>query len=110
MFVKLTKGVLALLVFILMNSSALYAAPKFMTLPFADSEIKIVQGWTYTWGNPHKGIDYIKGEISEHQKYWQEFKVLVVADGEAMYVPGVSPSWGDYVKTSMLSKARPITR
>jgi murein DD-endopeptidase MepM/ murein hydrolase activator NlpD len=77
--------------------------PKFMTLPFNDPTINIVQGWIYTWGTPHRGIDYIKGQVTEEPKNWQEFKVLAVADGEAKYVPmdepGGNQTWGNYVVT-----------
>ncbi|MCL0035657.1 PKD domain-containing protein, partial [Thermodesulfovibrionales bacterium] len=71
-------------------------APRFLTLPFRDVDIKIQQGWIYTWDpdpGAHKGIDYIKGEVD--QLPWQSFDVVAAADGRA--IRGSSPSWGTYV-------------
>ena len=59
--------------------------PKFLTLPFRDSDIKIQQGWVYTWTsnpNAHKGTDYIKGTIDSSSS-WQSFDVVAAADGWA---------------------------
>ncbi|MCL0042684.1 PKD domain-containing protein, partial [Thermodesulfovibrionales bacterium] len=70
--------------------------PRFLTLPFRDVDIKIQQGWIYTWDpdpGAHKGIDYIKGEVD--QLPWQSFDVVAAADGRA--IRGSSPSWGTYV-------------
>lgn len=60
--------------------------PKFLTLPFQDTEIRIVQGWLYNWGkqpNYHYAIDYVKG-IGKGR--WVTFDVLAAAEGEAKYV------------------------
>ena|GEM_PF-5948050 len=69
-------------------------SPKFLTLPFADSNIRIQQGWKYTapiGPNPddpyaHNGIDYIKGEVDEAP--WQSFDVVATTDGVAMQSSG----------------------
>lgn len=60
-------------------------APKFLTLPFIDFDIKIQQGWRYNapLGPPddpyrHEGIDYVKGD-------WEMFDVVATADGKAMW-------------------------
>jgi len=58
---------------------------KFLTLPFPpDSEMRIQQGWRYTWESTptHKGIDYIKGSL-DNSATWRSFPVVAAADGEA---------------------------
>ncbi|MEM1558560.1 MAG: M23 family metallopeptidase, partial [Thermoproteota archaeon] len=60
--------------------------PKFLTLPFQDTEIRILQAWLYNWGeqpNYHYAIDYVKG-IGKGR--WVTFDVLAAAEGEAKYV------------------------
>jgi murein DD-endopeptidase MepM/ murein hydrolase activator NlpD len=74
--------------------------PKFLTLPFRDSEVKIQQGWIYTW-NPnatHKGIDYRKGEVDKPDT-WKSFDVVAAADGWAMWSeqPGDTGVYGKFV-------------
>ncbi len=65
---------------------------RFLTLPFLiQTDMKVVQGWTYTWGATHFGIDYIFGDIYSPGS-WKTFDVLAAADGEAcvncVYGPG----------------------
>ncbi|MDQ5824414.1 MAG: peptidoglycan DD-metalloendopeptidase family protein [Chloroflexota bacterium] len=54
---------------------------RFLTLPFNDSSIAVNQGWVYSWGSQHYGLDYVLGgpEISKLQK----FDVVASADGYA---------------------------
>ena len=72
-------------------------APKFLTLPFRDPDIKIQQGWIYTFNpdpNAHQGLDYIKGEI-DNSSTWQSFDVVAAADGVAMQ--STSETYGTFV-------------
>jgi len=66
----------------------------FLTRPYNDPSINIIQGWVYTW-NPdpdaHQGIDYINDTSST----WQSFDVLSAADGVVMY--STSDSYGTFV-------------
>jgi murein DD-endopeptidase MepM/ murein hydrolase activator NlpD len=59
---------------------------QFLTLPFSpDPNMRIQQGWKYTWDGDaaaHRAIDYIKGTI-DRSATWTEFDVLAAADGEA---------------------------
>lgn len=64
-----------------------YTSLRFLTYPCPnDKDIKIQQGWYYTWldekGKPkeHGGIDFIKGEIDKADT-WKPFDVLAAADG-----------------------------
>jgi uncharacterized repeat protein (TIGR01451 family) len=83
-------------------SSRPVGTPKFLALPFGDSDIKIQQGWRYTapiGPNPadryaHEGIDFIKGIINQPAT-WQSFDVLAAADGVAMHSSG--GGYGDFV-------------
>ncbi|HEX8228681.1 MAG TPA: M23 family metallopeptidase, partial [Chloroflexia bacterium] len=54
---------------------------RFLTLPFNDPGILVNQGWVYSWGSQHYGLDYVLGgpEISKLQK----FDVVASADGYA---------------------------
>jgi murein DD-endopeptidase MepM/ murein hydrolase activator NlpD len=54
---------------------------RFLTLPFNDPGIAVNQGWVYSWGSQHYGLDYVLGgpEISKLQK----FDVVASADGYA---------------------------
>jgi murein DD-endopeptidase MepM/ murein hydrolase activator NlpD len=65
--------------------------PKFLTLPLKDVNVRIQQGWNYTWDAPgistHKGIDYIKGEVDKPET-WQSFEVVAAADGLAIWSEG----------------------
>lgn len=73
--------------------------PKFLTLPFRDPDIKIQQGWVYTFDpDAHKGIDYIKGTIDQRAT-WQSFDVVAAADGWAMWSeqPGSVDVYGKFV-------------
>ena len=59
------------------------ARAGFLTLPFKDPDIKIQEGWIYTWDpdpDAHKGIDYIKGDVDDSNT-WQSFDVVAAADG-----------------------------
>jgi len=60
-------------------------APKFLTLPFTDPGVNLAvqQGWIYSWGSNHYGVDYIKGEIDKLP--WEAFDVYAAADGVAMW-------------------------
>jgi murein DD-endopeptidase MepM/ murein hydrolase activator NlpD len=53
--------------------------------------MRVVQGWIYTWGGTHSGIDYIKGTIN-YPATWKTFDVVAAADGKAcvncVYGPG----------------------
>ena len=72
--------------------------PNFLTLPFRDLDINIVQGWIYTWNpdpNAHKGIDYIKGSIYDPSSSWQSFNIFAAADGIAMH--SSSLTYGKFV-------------
>ncbi len=54
-----------------------------LTLPFPnDTNMNIQQGWYYTNGNLHQGIDYIDGTI-DSSSTWKNFAVLAALDGEA---------------------------
>jgi len=67
--------------------------PNFLTLPFRDPSIKIVQGWRYTapiGRNPddpckHEGIDYVKEDENGN---WQSFDVVATANGSAISSEG----------------------
>ena len=67
-----------------------YAAERFLTLPFTpDQDMKVVQGWCYDWPLQapcdHQGIDYIKkpGSGLYPATQWQRFPVVAAADGYA---------------------------
>src|SRR5260370_5759047 len=54
-----------------------------LTLPYPnDTNMNIQQGWYYTNGNLHQGIDYIDGTI-DSSSTWKNFAVLAALDGEA---------------------------
>ena len=53
----------------------------FLTLPFTDPRIVVQQGWIYSWGDEHKGIDYVLG--GRDTGNWQSFDVVAAADGWA---------------------------
>jgi murein DD-endopeptidase MepM/ murein hydrolase activator NlpD len=82
------------------NYTQLPVIPRFLTLPFTDADIKVQQGWIYTWNSkkPHHGIDYIKGTIDKSDT-WQSFDVLAAADGWAMQSeqPGSTGVYGTFV-------------
>ena len=51
-----------------------------------DSEIKIAQGWIYSGinnGQPHRAIDYFRGESPADHRDWKTFAVVAAADGKA---------------------------
>jgi murein DD-endopeptidase MepM/ murein hydrolase activator NlpD len=59
------------------------ASNKFLTLPFLiQPDMSVVQGWIYSWGGAHFGVDYIYGDI-DYPDTWKTFDVLAAADGEA---------------------------
>ena len=71
-------------------------ADRFLTKPFRDPEVRLQQGWVYTFdpGNcAHQGIDYVKGPSNSAD--WQSFEVIAAAAGIA--VLHVSESLGDFV-------------
>jgi len=56
---------------------------KFLSLPFRmQSDMRVVQGWYYSWQSIHLGVDYINGAIDDPNS-WKTFDVLAAADGEA---------------------------
>lgn len=59
----------------------------FLSLPFPpDPDMRIQTGFLRQDGSPHKGIDYIKGEI-DRSTTWMTFPVLAPADGLACANP-----------------------
>jgi hypothetical protein len=82
-------------------SSGVERPPRFLTLPFRDADIKLQQGWIYTY-NPdpggHQGIDYVKGTI-DNSVTWQSFDVAAAAEGWAMQSeqPGDTSVYGSLV-------------
>jgi len=82
-------------------SSGVERPPRFLTLPFKDADIKLQQGWIYTY-NPdpegHQGIDYVKGTI-DRSDTWQSFDVAAAAEGWAMQSeqPGDKGVYGSFV-------------
>jgi TolB protein len=57
--------------------------PKFLTLPFIYSDVKIQQGWNYNFNPPkHEGIDYILGNLDQ-MSTWKSFPVVAAAGGDA---------------------------
>lgn len=86
------------LLFLCCSAPSKAAVPHFLTLPFNDPDVKIQQGWVYTFGDQtacgHQGIDYIKGTV-DNSSTWKTFEVVPAADGEA--VLRTSTSYGDYV-------------
>lgn len=73
---------------------------RFLTLPFADQDVEIVQGYYYDWdrgGNPtHMGIDYIKRDPGNPAQ-WLNFDVTAAADGIAMQNEHPGIGFGRYV-------------
>ncbi len=70
---------------------------RFLTLPLTDPEVRLQQGWTYTFDpdpGAHRGIDYIKGELDKTET-WRTFDVVAAASGDA--IRGVGTHWGNYV-------------
>lgn len=58
-----------------------------LELPFpGHRDMKIQQGWIYTAGGIHGGIDFIKGELDDSDT-WQSFPILAAASGEACANP-----------------------
>jgi murein DD-endopeptidase MepM/ murein hydrolase activator NlpD len=76
---------------------AFQGTPKFLTLPFGDSDIKLQQGWVYMDGDPHNGIDYVKGTI-DRSPTWQAFTACAAADGQARYLTGYNGGLGNHVE------------
>jgi hypothetical protein len=50
-----------------------------------DTEMNIQQGWYYTDGTLHQGIDYIEGVTGSNANTWQHFPIVAAADGEACW-------------------------
>ena len=56
---------------------------RFLTLPFYIlPDMRVIQGWFYTWWGAHLGVDFINGDI-DNPKSWKTFDVVAAADGEA---------------------------
>jgi murein DD-endopeptidase MepM/ murein hydrolase activator NlpD len=56
---------------------------RFLTLPFLNQpDMRVVQGWFYSWWGAHFGVDYINGDI-DYPYSWKTFDVVAAADGEA---------------------------
>jgi len=51
-------------------------------VPNGDKEMKVQQGWFYTGGGNHNGIDYVQGTIDKSST-WQNFPVVAAAAGKA---------------------------
>jgi peptidoglycan/xylan/chitin deacetylase (PgdA/CDA1 family)/murein DD-endopeptidase MepM/ murein hydrolase activator NlpD len=57
--------------------------PKFLTLPFKNlRKMQIQQTWTFTDGQYHQAIDYIKGTV-DNASTWKGFPVVAAAGGKA---------------------------
>jgi hypothetical protein len=70
--------------------------PRFLTLPFSDTNIKVQQGWNYNFTtDPHEGIDY----VNVSNGIWQSFNVVASDDGWAMWTeqPGTNGVYGKFV-------------
>jgi murein DD-endopeptidase MepM/ murein hydrolase activator NlpD len=68
------------------------AANQFLTLPFDyHYGMGVAQGWIYSWGGAHLGVDYIRGNVNSPSG-WRTFDVVAAADGVAcmncVYGPG----------------------
>lgn len=72
--------------------------PRFLTLPFKDSNVKLQSAWEEHVRRGTTGIDYIKGTIDEPAT-WQSFDVVAAADGWAMQSvqPGSTNVYGNFV-------------
>ncbi len=56
---------------------------RFLTLPFQiQPDMRVVQGWYYSWQSIHFGVDYINGDI-DYPNSWKTFDVIAAADGDA---------------------------
>lgn len=65
------------------QSISLVPSTRFLTLPFKiQPDMRVVQGWYYSWWGAHFGVDYINGNI-EDPSSWKSFDVVAAADGEA---------------------------
>ncbi len=65
------------------QGSLAVASKRFLTLPFMiQPDMRVVQGWYYTWWGAHLGIDFINGEI-DYPDSWKTFDVVAAADGDA---------------------------
>ncbi|HYC80069.1 MAG TPA: M23 family metallopeptidase [Candidatus Binatia bacterium] len=82
----------------LLIPNVIFAMPQYLYLPFIDAEVKLQQGWIYTWQANHHAIDYIKGTI-DNSSDWEEFEVRASHAGQAKFIVDESPTWGDYVLT-----------
>jgi murein DD-endopeptidase MepM/ murein hydrolase activator NlpD len=57
--------------------------PRFLTLPFPRTyNLRIQDSWLRGWGDPHSGLDYIKGRIDKSWT-WRRFPVIAAASGKA---------------------------
>lgn len=59
---------------------------RFLRIPATSSNMRIQQGWIYTDGTLHKGIDYITGQLDAPDT-WSRFGVVAVGEGEACVNP-----------------------
>src|SRR3989339_1782801 len=79
----------------LLSSHLLFAGDAFLYYPFNDAEVKVQQGWIYTYSSSsHMGIDYVRGTIDQSST-WQSFDVLAAAGGD--FTCAYSNTWGYYV-------------
>jgi hypothetical protein len=78
--------------------ASLVTVPRFLTLPFKDSNVKLQSAWEEHVQRGTTGIDYIKGTIDESAT-WQSFDVVAAADGWAMQSvqPGSTNVYGNFV-------------
>lgn len=68
---------------------------RFLTLPFPrHASMGLQQGWIYTYGGTHSGVDYIKGTL-DNSATWVSFSVLAAAGGTAVWAE--NPRDGKYV-------------
>lgn len=93
----MNRKVLFVLLLAVVMTQVAFATPKFMTLPFNQDNVVLQQGWYYTAGGTHRGIDW--------QRNWQTFNVYSSHDGEATYFggcgsgnPNCNGGLGNYVR------------
>jgi murein DD-endopeptidase MepM/ murein hydrolase activator NlpD len=75
--------------------------PKFLSLPYAESSIQIMNGWTYNYGDPswdtplkHQAIDFYLPVNNKKQT----FPVVAAAKGKAIHLKLLNPATQDYIK------------
>ena len=96
--VRVTAGFLALvLVAGIVGAIPAQAAPQFLSLPFRDNDVILLQGWVSTDGSVHRGIDYVQGTLLSST--WTPFDVVAAADGVAIqsFQGGSNSGFGNFV-------------